>query len=190
MAENSDWNRADIAAALKKRGYTQAGLSIANGYDFTAVEKALQRPWPGLERIIANVLGVDPRGDLAIALWRRRAADYGVAGTSIYVSCSQAVVTATDPFLAPEPLRLLAAINELLVYAGRRAATGRNRPIHQRQLCYRSSACRTFETAPRRKTARPCAIWPCGSARLRQRPRTGARSHRLDDRTITVEGRR
>jgi Ner family transcriptional regulator len=61
LAENSDWNRADIAAALKKRGYTQAGLSIANGYDLTAVGKALQRPWPALERIIADALGVTLR---------------------------------------------------------------------------------------------------------------------------------
>ena len=70
-----------LPAALKKRGYTQAGLSIANGYDFTAVGKALQRPWPALERIIANVLGVTPEviwpsryGDAErpIKQWRKR----------------------------------------------------------------------------------------------------------------------
>jgi len=81
LAEPSDWDRADIAAALKKRGCSQAGLSIANGYDRTAVGKALQRPWPAVERIIANALGMAPElvwpsryGDAErpVKQWRKR----------------------------------------------------------------------------------------------------------------------
>ena len=81
MVEQSDWPRAEIAAALKERGYSQGRLSIENGYDLTAVGKALQRPWPAVERIIADALGVAPEviwpsryGDAEreIKRWRKR----------------------------------------------------------------------------------------------------------------------
>jgi len=56
----SDWHPADVLAALKKRGKSLAGISIAHGYHPTAAGKALKRPWPALERTIAAELGVTP----------------------------------------------------------------------------------------------------------------------------------
>jgi Ner family transcriptional regulator len=57
----SDWHPADILAALKKRGRSLAGLSIANGYHPTAAGKALKRPWPAMEAIIARELELPPQ---------------------------------------------------------------------------------------------------------------------------------
>ena len=56
----SDWHPADVQAALKKRGLTLAGLSRANGYHATAAGKALKRPWPALEGLIAAAIGKTP----------------------------------------------------------------------------------------------------------------------------------
>ena len=55
-----DWHPADVLAALKKRGKSLAGISIAHGYHPTAAGKALKRPWPAMERMIAAELGVAP----------------------------------------------------------------------------------------------------------------------------------
>ncbi len=66
-----DWHPADVQAALKKRGLTLAGLSVANGYHPTAAGKALKRPWPAMEAIIARAIGVTPR-----RIWPSR---YGAA---------------------------------------------------------------------------------------------------------------
>jgi Ner family transcriptional regulator len=57
----SDWHPADVLAALKKRGLSLAGLSMAHGYHPTAAGKALRRPWPAMEAIIAAELGVPPQ---------------------------------------------------------------------------------------------------------------------------------
>jgi Ner family transcriptional regulator len=56
----ADWHPADVLAALKKRGHSLAGLSVAHGYHPTAAGKALKRPWPALEAIIAAALGLAP----------------------------------------------------------------------------------------------------------------------------------
>ncbi len=56
----ADWHPADVQAALKKRGLSLAGLSVANGYHPTAAGKALKRPWPSLEIIIAAAIGAIP----------------------------------------------------------------------------------------------------------------------------------
>jgi lambda repressor-like predicted transcriptional regulator len=48
-------------AALKKRGHPHAGLSAAQGYHATAAGKALKRPWPALEALIAEAAGVPPQ---------------------------------------------------------------------------------------------------------------------------------
>lgn len=56
-----DWHPADVLAALKKRGRTLAGLSVTNGYHPTAAGKALRRPWPAVEAIIAEELGLLPQ---------------------------------------------------------------------------------------------------------------------------------
>lgn len=58
---SADWHPADILAALKKRGHSLAGLSVANGYHPTAAGKALKQPWPAMELLLANALGVTPQ---------------------------------------------------------------------------------------------------------------------------------
>jgi Ner family transcriptional regulator len=60
MTGRTDWHPADVLAALKKRGKTLAGVSVAHGYHPTAAGKALKRQWPALEAIIAEALGVRP----------------------------------------------------------------------------------------------------------------------------------
>jgi Ner family transcriptional regulator len=71
-SEMKDWHPADVLAALKKRGLTLAGLSVANGYHATAAGKALKNPWPALEKLIATALGLEPR-----AIWPNRYTDDG-----------------------------------------------------------------------------------------------------------------
>lgn len=63
----SDWHPADVQAALKKRGHTLAGLSAAHGYHATAAGKALKRPWPAVEALIADAIGIPPQ-----QIWPRR----------------------------------------------------------------------------------------------------------------------
>jgi Ner family transcriptional regulator len=67
-----DWHPADVLAALKKRGQSLAGLSLANGYHPTAAGKALKRPWPAMEAIIAAALDLTPA-----TIWPSR---YDVSG--------------------------------------------------------------------------------------------------------------
>jgi len=73
----SDWHPADVLAALKKRGRTLAGVSVANGYHPTAAGKALKRHWPTMEAIIARELGLTPQ-----AIWPSRYDQSGVPRTS------------------------------------------------------------------------------------------------------------
>ena len=56
-----DWHPADVLAALKKRGHSLAGLSVANGYHPTAAGKALRQSWPAMEKIVAEALTLTPR---------------------------------------------------------------------------------------------------------------------------------
>jgi len=57
----SDWHPADVLAALKKRGHSLAGLSVANDYHPTAAGKALKQPWPAIERLLAQAIGLTPQ---------------------------------------------------------------------------------------------------------------------------------
>jgi Ner family transcriptional regulator len=70
--ERVDLHPADILAALKKRGQSLAGLSVANGYHPTAAGKALKQPWPAMERLLAAALGVPPQ-----TIWPSRYDDRG-----------------------------------------------------------------------------------------------------------------
>ena len=67
QTDGVDWHPADVLAALKKRGQSLAGLSVANGYHPTAAGKALKQPWPAIEQLIAAVLGLAPQ-----AIWPSR----------------------------------------------------------------------------------------------------------------------
>jgi Ner family transcriptional regulator len=54
-------HREDIKAAIRKRGITPAQLSIRHNYDPSAVRVALYKPWPAVERLIADFLGLTPQ---------------------------------------------------------------------------------------------------------------------------------
>jgi Ner family transcriptional regulator len=58
--KKEDWHPADVLAALKKRGKSLSGLSRTHGYHATAAGKALKKPWPALEALIAAELGLEP----------------------------------------------------------------------------------------------------------------------------------
>jgi Ner family transcriptional regulator len=73
--KTADWHPADVLAALKKRGKTLSGLSRAHGYHATAAGKALKKPWPALEAIIAAELDMAPED-----IWPGR---YGRAGKPV-----------------------------------------------------------------------------------------------------------
>lgn len=50
----------EIKAAVRKRGSSLAELSRQHGYAADSARKALTRPWPAVERLIADYLGTDP----------------------------------------------------------------------------------------------------------------------------------
>jgi len=67
MAHPADWHRERIKAAIRMTGISLTELSVRNGYEASAVAKALDRPWPAVERIIADHLGTTPQ-----AIWPGR----------------------------------------------------------------------------------------------------------------------
>ncbi|EBM2192938.1 transcriptional regulator [Salmonella enterica] len=60
-------HRADIVAALHKRGLTLASLSRSNGLAPRTLNNALERHYPRAERIIAEALDTTPE-----TLWPER----------------------------------------------------------------------------------------------------------------------
>lgn len=56
-----DWHRADIIAAVWKRGTTLNSLSVQHGYKLGSLNQVLRRPWPKGERLIAECIGVPAR---------------------------------------------------------------------------------------------------------------------------------
>lgn len=56
----SDWHKADIIAAVRKKGTSLAALSRGAGLRSSTLANALVRPWPKGELIIANAIGVSP----------------------------------------------------------------------------------------------------------------------------------
>ncbi|ELJ8739046.1 helix-turn-helix domain-containing protein [Vibrio cholerae] len=73
--ERTDLHRADIIAALKKKGISMSALSRDNGLASTTLANALERPWPKGERIIAEALGMQP-----CEIWPSRYLDLRKAG--------------------------------------------------------------------------------------------------------------
>jgi Ner family transcriptional regulator len=56
-----DWHRADIVAALHKRGWSLRRLALQHGYKSPgALGNELDRPWPKGERLIAAAIGTAP----------------------------------------------------------------------------------------------------------------------------------
>lgn len=60
-AELHDWHRADIKAALEKKGWSLRQLGITHGYHPDVFKNALARPYPFIERFIAEALGIKPQ---------------------------------------------------------------------------------------------------------------------------------
>ena len=58
MAVQVDWHPEDIKARVRKTGTTLTALAEANGYHRTAFSIVLRKPYPAIEEIIANHLGV------------------------------------------------------------------------------------------------------------------------------------
>lgn len=56
-----DWHKADIVAAVHKRGTSLQRVSRQHRYHPNALHMALHRPWPKAERIIADIIGVSPQ---------------------------------------------------------------------------------------------------------------------------------
>lgn len=58
-AAPKNWHRADIVCALRKAGWSFRKLSIHHQYASpNTLTKALDRPWPKGERLIAEAIGV------------------------------------------------------------------------------------------------------------------------------------
>lgn len=66
-----DWHRADIKAALSKKGWSLRQLSLHHGYsNGSTLKNALDRPWKKGERLIAEAIGVPPE-----EIWAARYAE-------------------------------------------------------------------------------------------------------------------
>lgn len=61
ISEEQDWHPADIKAALEKKGWSLGKLARAHGYNRKSPSLALKQPWPRMEQIIAEAIGVEPR---------------------------------------------------------------------------------------------------------------------------------
>lgn len=53
-----EWTKATIVAAIKNKGHTLTELSRKNGYSPAAINVCLCKPWPKVQEIIAQVIGV------------------------------------------------------------------------------------------------------------------------------------
>jgi Ner family transcriptional regulator len=56
-----DWHRADVVAALHKKGWSLRQLSREAGLSDGTLKSALDKPYPKAERIIAAALQMDPQ---------------------------------------------------------------------------------------------------------------------------------
>lgn len=54
------WTRAQIVAAIKDAGFTLEGLSEIHELSKSAVSTAISKPWPAVEKLIAETIGVAP----------------------------------------------------------------------------------------------------------------------------------
>jgi Ner family transcriptional regulator len=71
----ADWHREDIKAAIRRSGITLAALSSEHGFTVSSCSWCLMRPWPRMQAIIAQRLGVAPQ-----TIWPSR---YDAAGAPL-----------------------------------------------------------------------------------------------------------
>ncbi|MBA5605865.1 helix-turn-helix domain-containing protein [Duganella sp. FT3S] len=57
-SNRTDWHRADVVAALHKKGWSLRELSRQNGLSAGTLKSALDRPYLKAEEIIASAIGV------------------------------------------------------------------------------------------------------------------------------------
>jgi len=67
-----NWHVADIKCALEKKGWSLSRLSRKRGYSRNSCQMALYIPWPKMERIIADAIGVPPQ-----TIWPSRYDEHG-----------------------------------------------------------------------------------------------------------------
>lgn len=60
MTPRTDWHKADIIAALHKKGTSLAAISRKAGLASSTLANALVRPWAKGEGLIAEVIGQPP----------------------------------------------------------------------------------------------------------------------------------
>jgi Ner family transcriptional regulator len=91
-----DWHPADIKAALEKAGWSLRRLSAHHGYEASMCIKALRRPYPNAERLIAEAIGVPPE-----AIWPSRYDDRrplrGVGGAPTHKAGARTPNKGTTP---------------------------------------------------------------------------------------------
>ena len=59
---NQDWHKADIKAALAKKGWSMRQLALKHGYSSgSTLTQAFYRSFPKAEKIIADELGLTPK---------------------------------------------------------------------------------------------------------------------------------
>lgn len=71
----TDWHRADIVAALHKRGITLTQLSRSHGLAARTLSNAMERHYPRAERLIADALEMKPED-----IWPQRYRNKGHSG--------------------------------------------------------------------------------------------------------------
>lgn len=55
-----DWHAEDIKAAVRKTGTTFTAMAEKHGYHRTVFSIALAHPYPAVERLIADQIGIPP----------------------------------------------------------------------------------------------------------------------------------
>ncbi|MDP1664091.1 MAG: helix-turn-helix domain-containing protein [Methylobacter sp.] len=59
-ASPEDWHNADIIAALRKAGWSFRRLSVHLGLAPTSLANVMQKPYPKMEKAVADKIGVAP----------------------------------------------------------------------------------------------------------------------------------
>lgn len=66
----SDWHRADILAELRKKGWSLRSLASEGNVSYNTLKTVLDKPYPKMERLVANAIGVAPE-----VIWAGRFAE-------------------------------------------------------------------------------------------------------------------